>query len=50
LIVNDERIDMKTTQIMAVAVLIVGASLALYVAQGQQLGFNAPRSGEVSAD
>ena len=31
---------MKTTRIMAVAVLIVGTGLALHVAQGQQPGFN----------
>jgi quercetin dioxygenase-like cupin family protein len=31
---------MKTTRIMAVAVLIVGTGLALHMAQGQQPGFN----------
>jgi hypothetical protein len=40
LIVKDERIDVKTTRSMAVAVLIVGTGLALQLAQGQQPRFN----------
>ena len=35
---KDERVRMKTEQVMAVAVLIVGSSLALQIARAQQPG------------